>query len=429
MSTRQAGVPQSSAANNNKVMAVAHGTTISPESQTRARTRQRLHKPPTPLDVPDINDDAAERKRVLNVLAQRRYRERKRQSKPKNTTAREPIQSSPPSHPGNDTVLPETQPAQRNSQDTSVEAASPAVGIEGATQETLQSCSAPDSHISSPSKGWPLDFLQISNAQPTLDPTLLQLGGSLSETPESLTTLDTSQLSSEDEAALAACALTDPNCFIGLPELGPFADQSDLASSLSWGSSSSSTDTSHQELEQDFPDSYLLPVTELILLRACTRIGERIQCCDRMWRIDANSSFADGTMTPLAISMLPLSWQPTKSQATVPHHPILDLMPWPSVRDRLLLLMALPDSMKPAAVAEGPMAVIQLAYDMEDSSEGLRVWGGDVYDPMAWEVGQVVFEKWWFVFDRQVVERSNYWRRLRGAPDLRMPNRVEEVHS
>ena len=40
---------------------------------TRPRTRQRVHRSPPALDVPDINDDAAERKRVLNVLAQRRY--------------------------------------------------------------------------------------------------------------------------------------------------------------------------------------------------------------------------------------------------------------------------------------------------------------------------------------------------------------------
>ena len=38
------------------------------------RTRQRIYKAPTPIDVPDIDEDAAERKRVLNVLAQRRYR-------------------------------------------------------------------------------------------------------------------------------------------------------------------------------------------------------------------------------------------------------------------------------------------------------------------------------------------------------------------
>lgn len=40
----------------------------------RPRTRQRAYKKPPALDVPDIDQDAAERKRVLNVLAQRRYR-------------------------------------------------------------------------------------------------------------------------------------------------------------------------------------------------------------------------------------------------------------------------------------------------------------------------------------------------------------------
>lgn len=39
----------------------------------RPRTRQRVQKPPPPLAVPDISEDATERKRVLNVLAQRRY--------------------------------------------------------------------------------------------------------------------------------------------------------------------------------------------------------------------------------------------------------------------------------------------------------------------------------------------------------------------
>ena len=40
----------------------------------KPRTRQRIHKSPPTLAVPNINDDASERKRVLNVLAQRRYR-------------------------------------------------------------------------------------------------------------------------------------------------------------------------------------------------------------------------------------------------------------------------------------------------------------------------------------------------------------------
>jgi len=47
---------------------------IIPATANRPRTRQRAYKKPPTLDVPDIDQDATERKRVLNVLAQRRYR-------------------------------------------------------------------------------------------------------------------------------------------------------------------------------------------------------------------------------------------------------------------------------------------------------------------------------------------------------------------
>lgn len=43
-------------------------------NSNRPKTRQRLPKAPPALDVPNIDEDAPERKRVLNVLAQRRYR-------------------------------------------------------------------------------------------------------------------------------------------------------------------------------------------------------------------------------------------------------------------------------------------------------------------------------------------------------------------
>lgn len=51
------------------------GSTLSSNPSGKPRTRQRVYKEPPALDVPDIDQDAAERKRVLNVLAQRRYRE------------------------------------------------------------------------------------------------------------------------------------------------------------------------------------------------------------------------------------------------------------------------------------------------------------------------------------------------------------------
>lgn len=48
------------------------------QSAKNPKTRQRAHKAhkaPPVFDVPDINDDANERSRILNVLAQRRHRE------------------------------------------------------------------------------------------------------------------------------------------------------------------------------------------------------------------------------------------------------------------------------------------------------------------------------------------------------------------
>jgi len=103
----------------------------------------------------------------------------------------------------------------------------------------------------------------------------------------------------------------------------------------------------------------------------------------------------------------------------MPHHPIIDLLPWPSCRDKILDVLSLPDEARPPT-ARGELALLNFVYDIEDSAEGVRIWGSDPFDAKGWEVGQVVFERWWFVFDRGVIERSNHWRRLRGAPLLRM---------
>jgi hypothetical protein len=79
----------------------------------------------------------------------------------------------------------------------------------------------------------------------------------------------------------------------------------------------------------------------------------------------------------------------------------------------------LPEEARPSS-AVGPLGLMQLVYDLEDAGEGMRIWGGDPYDAGSWEVGQVLFERWWFIFDRGIVEQSNRWRRLRGASVLKL---------
>lgn len=163
------------------------------------------------------------------------------------------------------------------------------------------------------------------------------------------------------------------------------------------------------------PDSYALPMNELTILRAIVRISQRLNAPSFL-SLDATSPFTTGAATPHS---LPPAWRPTPSQLAVPHHPIIDFLPWPGVREKLLAFMSLPDELRPEGAA-GPLALVNFAYDVEDSAEGLRVWGEDVYDPGSWEVGQVLFERWWFLFDREIVESSNRRRRLRGASALRM---------
>lgn len=178
-----------------------------------------------------------------------------------------------------------------------------------------------------------------------------------------------------------------------------------------------------------FLDTYMLPVPELKLLQAFIRIARCFESESAMWDLNATSRFNDPE-GPAQIASLPPSWAPTLSQRTIQHHPLLDFLPWPSARDRLIAIFDLPDDVRPAGAAGGPLALAQLVYDMEDSAEGVRIWGRTPCDSTAWEIGQVIFERWWFVFDRQIVEQSNHWRSLRGAPKLRLGDparRVQQV--
>lgn len=162
-------------------------------------------------------------------------------------------------------------------------------------------------------------------------------------------------------------------------------------------------------------DSYLLPMNDLTILRAILRISQRLNTSS-FWSLDALSPFITGAAVPHS---LPAAWQPTPSQLAVQHHPIIDFIPWPGTRDKLLSFMTLPDELRPAEAA-GRLALVNFAYDVEDPSEGMRIWGDDIYDPSCWEVGQKLFERWWFLFDREIIENSNRWRRARGADTLRV---------
>lgn len=246
--------------------------------------------------------------------------------------------------------------------------------------------------------------------------------------------LDGTRLNLEDEASSANATpanlpfTIDPAALLDTSSAGP-------SSTALSSSSYPSPDTSSGVATTPSADSYLLPVNELTLLRAFLRIATRLGSSGSLWDLEARSPFcaAKPTAEPTNIgidiggsgpagpdpALLPPTWQPTASQVLVPHHPMLDFLPWPSARDRIIEVFGLPESARPPAAA-GPLALVEFAYDVEDGAEGMRIWGADPFDPSSWEVGQVLFEKWWFVFDRGIVEQSNRWRALRGAGSLTM---------
>lgn len=80
-------------------------------------------------------------------------------------------------------------------------------------------------------------------------------------------------------------------------------------------------------------------------------------------------------------------------------------------------MFSMPVEFRPPAAAV-PLGLIGLEYDVEDTAEGMRVSGADPFVPEMWEVGQHLFQRWWWAFEGSIVERSNRLRRQRGAQGL-----------
>jgi hypothetical protein len=94
---------------------------------------------------------------------------------------------------------------------------------------------------------------------------------------------------------------------------------------------------------------------------------------------------------------------PTLKQQVVPHRPYVDMLPWSSVRDRML----------------NSITAINEAEFLADMGSGeLKVWGNVSWDPMAWEVGPEFARKWWFLMDEGIMHTANFWRGQRGEEAL-----------
>ncbi|KAI9283737.1 hypothetical protein BC943DRAFT_327579 [Umbelopsis sp. AD052] len=112
------------------------------------------------------------------------------------------------------------------------------------------------------------------------------------------------------------------------------------------------------------------------------------------------------TMLDTEFTMAPDIFKPSQLQLTIAHPTVIDIIPWPSMRDRIIV----------------NLCAIDIEKFMDDIHEHCRVWGGDPLFTQGWEIGPVFFQKYWFLCDKEMVKTSNFWRRQRGESYLRFDN-------
>lgn len=122
----------------------------------------------------------------------------------------------------------------------------------------------------------------------------------------------------------------------------------------------------------------------------------------RMLRIRCKPPYARGV--PISSSSRTLaSLSPTELQLRVPHFPYIDLLPFPSLRDKLLTFSESIDR-------------DEIWSDL--AAGGFIVWGKTSWDMRGWEVQTDFGNKWWWLMTDEVLEESNFWRSQRGEEIL-----------
>ncbi|KAE8453541.1 hypothetical protein EG329_010402 [Mollisiaceae sp. DMI_Dod_QoI] len=133
-------------------------------------------------------------------------------------------------------------------------------------------------------------------------------------------------------------------------------------------------------------------------------------------------AFASGNMAALEAvwNDIPKSLQPTPAQITKPHHPWMDMIPFPTLRERALTL----GSLKPPIID-----IDEFKNDIFLNS-GIRCWrvggprgSGQPWDMRSWEAEPWFLKKWWILVggeSGEVWEQTEWWRAMRGKGKVEM---------
>jgi hypothetical protein len=163
------------------------------------------------------------------------------------------------------------------------------------------------------------------------------------------------------------------------------------------------------------PSDHLLSLIRYNLYRAVAANSWSLGIDPRLMHSDIPSPFIsdDPAISSFCLS-LPPSLCPTALQRNVPHHPYIDLFPFPPMRD---FLLQFGDSIDEDLLC-ADFAGENLHSDFGEHT-GLIVWG-EPWDPHSWEIAEPLWKKWSWVLRgcSEILEATNYWRQRRGEPRL-----------
>jgi hypothetical protein len=118
---------------------------------------------------------------------------------------------------------------------------------------------------------------------------------------------------------------------------------------------------------------------------------------------------------------LPPALRPTAIQRRVPHHPWLDLLPFPSMRDTLILAQDFIDDEQLChdMSGRGSPAVQESNRDTGIGETGILVWK-EPWDPSGWEVTRSFIQRWGWTLRNcsELLRSTNAWRKYRGERPL-----------
>ncbi|KAL1985473.1 hypothetical protein VTN96DRAFT_7916 [Rasamsonia emersonii] len=166
----------------------------------------------------------------------------------------------------------------------------------------------------------------------------------------------------------------------------------------------------------------LISLTQFNLLRAMITNILSLGLTVEILKEDIVSPFNTlGPWTPE--TALPPSLRPTSLQKQILHHPWIDPLPIPSVRDVLLRMEGQYDDMELCGDLLGDCGA-------QTSQPGLIIWG-EYWDPYGFEVTEEFARKWGWMFPEcsEIIQSTNYWRAKRGEEPLFMQSDQLQIHS